>query len=184
MDGVYRVSKELQQRAKEYRRGMYADHPGTLQFAKSRRIFLIILTGLALLHLLIFFILVAQGLLSSSYLLQELVKCLIHLFIFFISVHGTWKSSIFLWLIAISSIGSLLMAFPSMSELCVVFAIRDALLTSMLVCEVFYTVLVSLGAAWLTLSSKSRKNADMVRGIYQSYLRYIQTNLYKEHGGI
>lgn len=76
------------------------------------------------------------------------------------------------------------MAFPSMSELCVVFAIRDALLTSMLVCEVFYTVLVSLGAAWLTLSSKSRKNADMVRGIYQSYLRYIQTNLYKEHGGI
>ena len=120
---------------------------------------------------------------SLSYLFRELVNYLVHLLIFFLSAYGPLRASYFLRLIAVPRIGGSLTALSSVSALSAASAARGALLTFMLACETVYTVAISLGAVWLTLIPKSRKNADMAQEIHLSYTKYIQANLHGENRG-
>lgn len=184
MKGIRRVSRELRQNAEAYRNTMYAAYPGSRLFAKLRRNYCVIMACSAMAHLVIIFLLVLQGLLSPVYLWSVSVIALIHLFIFFIAAHGSWKASLPLWLVGLQSVRNYYEAFGSPYDFLSIFTWGSALLSFTLAFEIAYIAAAALGAAWLTLSPKSRRNADIVREIYLAYLRYIQENLDKAESGV
>lgn len=175
MDGVYKITKQVHQQAKEYRETLFGENPGVKRFAQARRRMLGLLALLLLAHICLDLILLMQGTLAPSEIPQELFKCFLHLVLLWLAALGNWKSSLGLYLIAVPSIFSLWQTYQVVTP--------EALLASspwlfgLFTIDSVYTILLMAAALWLTVLPKSRRLTDAARSITLEYTRFISEHM-------
>lgn len=176
MKGVHRVSREWRQQAEAYRHMMYTAYPGSLAFARRRRRYCLFMGCASMVQLFILFLLVREGV-SPELLWTGAVSALLQCLIYFIVAHGTWKAALALWAVAGQSAWQGYAAFGTFGDGLSAFPWERELLSFGLVFAIAYITAAALGAAWLTLSDRSRRYASIVRGIHIAYLKYIRDRL-------
>lgn len=175
MEGVYKISKQVQQQAKAYRKALYAESPGVERFAKARRLLLGALALMLLAHICLDLLLLAQGVLAPSELPQELFKCFLHLVLLWLAALGNWKSSLGLYLIAAPSILSLWQTCQLVTPAALLAS--SPWLFGLFSIDAVYTILLLAAALWLTLAPKSRRLSYEARAIALEYTRFINDHL-------
>ena len=175
MKGVYKLSEETKQQARDYREGFYAAQPQVKRFAQVRRALLWGLTGLLLAHEVLNGILIVLGLEDASYLPANGFRLLLHLFVLTMPRAMGGKGSLGLLIIVVPSVVTLVQSMPY-APFVFSAASPSPLLAVLFSVETVYTLLVLGVFVWLVLPPSFRL-ADREREIYLTYCKFINDQI-------
>ena len=173
MQGVYKMSDELKQQAKEYKNSLFDANPEVKKFVKIRNALLLTLVGMIL-----NIILMIQGIESTYYVVSNFVKLFTYIILLAIPAMSKWQGSLLLYFLAVPNVIAITSSLDTIASIGELF-LYSPLLSALLLLEILFTILIILSAVWLTVFPKNRVLADNAKEITTRYQRFINDNIFK-----
>lgn len=170
MEGNKKISKELQEESKTYRKSLYAANVELEKYIKKRNAMVFVLFALTLLDFVWKIIVICQKGIYEE-ILYESIRLLFFAFIFFL-VSRPFKGKYLLWLLVVGN----LMAVPTYVETFPNIGLyweSSPAFVLMYITELIYILCLVFVAAWLTLSGKNRRYDEQAGEIEKKYSEYI-----------
>lgn len=175
MKGVYKLSDELKQEAKDYRESLYQMEPQVKSFSQLRKALVLALMALLVLHEILNGVLIGMGLEDASYMTANIIRLFLHLAILLLVRAAGGKGALALLIIAAPSTVTLVQSMPYAPFVFGALS-PSPLLGVLFSVEVVYTLLVWGVLVWQILPPSLRL-ANREREIFLAYSKFVNDRI-------